>query len=165
MLWKCLMEPVFRRSGFAPPQTPLTRRLLVYFPSGAYTRAYAEVVFRGTIIALRDTKTSSKIAGAVRDLKKVAVFRVTRVWKGDVGEAFEMPAVEETSMCIGFWPPFLKIGNDLVIYARRLQGQPEYYTDICTRTMPANDASKFKDFDKLGLGEEPKKSQTPKDSK
>ena len=30
------MEPVSRRSGFAPPATPLTRRLLVYFDSGAY---------------------------------------------------------------------------------------------------------------------------------
>jgi len=31
------MEPVSWRSGFAPPETPLTRRLLVYFRSGAYT--------------------------------------------------------------------------------------------------------------------------------
>jgi hypothetical protein len=30
------MEPVSRRSNFAPPTTPLTRRLLVYFRSGAY---------------------------------------------------------------------------------------------------------------------------------
>ena len=30
------MEPVSWRSGFAPPATPLTRRLLVYFASGAY---------------------------------------------------------------------------------------------------------------------------------
>jgi hypothetical protein len=33
------MEPVSRRPGFAPPETPLTRRLLVYFASGAYTIA------------------------------------------------------------------------------------------------------------------------------
>jgi hypothetical protein len=31
------MEPVSWRSGFAPPATPFTRRLLVYFDSGAYT--------------------------------------------------------------------------------------------------------------------------------
>jgi hypothetical protein len=30
------MEPVSRRPNFAPPSTPLTRRLLVYFRSGAY---------------------------------------------------------------------------------------------------------------------------------
>jgi hypothetical protein len=33
-LRKCSMEPVSWRSGFAPPETPLTRRLLIYFPSG-----------------------------------------------------------------------------------------------------------------------------------
>jgi hypothetical protein len=32
------MEPVSWRLGFAPPATPLTRRLLVYFPFGAYKR-------------------------------------------------------------------------------------------------------------------------------
>ncbi|HLW86678.1 MAG TPA: hypothetical protein VKR60_15785, partial [Candidatus Sulfotelmatobacter sp.] len=31
------MEPASWRLGFAPPATPLTRRLLVYFRSGAYT--------------------------------------------------------------------------------------------------------------------------------
>ncbi len=31
------MEPVSWRSSFAPPATPLTRRLLVYFASGAYS--------------------------------------------------------------------------------------------------------------------------------
>ena len=30
------MEPVSWRPAFAPPATPLTRRLLVYFRSGAY---------------------------------------------------------------------------------------------------------------------------------
>jgi hypothetical protein len=33
------MEPVSWRLGFAPPATPLKRRLLVYFRSGAYTNA------------------------------------------------------------------------------------------------------------------------------
>jgi hypothetical protein len=31
------MEPVSWRPRFAPPATPLTRRLLLYFRSGAYT--------------------------------------------------------------------------------------------------------------------------------
>ena len=39
------MEPVLRRSGFAPPQTPLTRRLLVYFRSGAYNELHIPMVF------------------------------------------------------------------------------------------------------------------------
>ncbi len=32
------MKPVFWRPTFPPPQTPLTRRLLVYFHSAAYTQ-------------------------------------------------------------------------------------------------------------------------------
>lgn len=36
------MEPVSRRSGFAPPATPLTRRLVVYFRSGAYRWIWGE---------------------------------------------------------------------------------------------------------------------------
>ena len=28
---------LFRRPGFTPPKSPLSRRLLVYFPSGAYS--------------------------------------------------------------------------------------------------------------------------------
>jgi hypothetical protein len=36
------MEPVSWRPGFAPPATPLTRRLLVYFRSGAYIKSFSE---------------------------------------------------------------------------------------------------------------------------
>ena len=35
-LWECSMEPVSWWSTFGPPATSLTRRLLVYFRSGAY---------------------------------------------------------------------------------------------------------------------------------
>ena len=40
------MEPVSWRSGFAPPVKPLTRRLLVYFASGAYTADIAAGIAR-----------------------------------------------------------------------------------------------------------------------
>jgi len=69
-----------------------------------------------------------------------------------------MPALEETSACVGFWPPFLKVGNDLLVYASRIQGHSEYFTNICTRTALAADA---KDFDELGPGEEPKQPKAP----
>jgi len=36
-------------------------------------------------------------AGFAHDGKKIVVFRVSRVWKSEVGETLEMPAVEETS--------------------------------------------------------------------
>src|SRR5882757_7107059 len=66
----------------------------------------AEVVFRGTIIALRDAGKDYD-SGFVRYIGKTVVFRVDRVWKGEVGQTFEMPGYEETSACIGFWPDFL----------------------------------------------------------
>jgi len=72
-------------------------------------KAGAEVVFRGRITALRDSKNDlGYFAVLGRDTKKIAVFHVSRVWKGEVGETFEMPALEETTACWGFWqgPPF-----------------------------------------------------------
>lgn len=123
-------------------------------------KAGAEVVFRGTITALRDSKNDlGYFAVLGRDTKKIAVFHVSRVWKGEVGETFEMPALEETAACWGFWPSFLKIGNDLLVYASRVHGHREYLTSICTRTTLARDA---KDFDKLGPGDVPKKPREPK---
>jgi hypothetical protein len=96
-------------------------------------------------------------SGCVRDTQKLAVFRVSRVWKGEVGETFEMPAVEETSACTGFWPKYLKVGSDLLVYARRFGSQ--YYTSICGSHKLARDANNkdAKDFEVLGPGEVPQK--------
>ena len=56
-------------------------------------RDHADLIFRGTIVELRDSSTPAGI--------KTVVFRVSRVWKGNVGQTFEMPGIEETSACIG----------------------------------------------------------------
>lgn len=106
----------------------------------------AEIVFRGTITAFKDS------GGGAR----VAVFRVSRVWKGKVTERFEMPAFETQAACIGFWPSFLKVGNELLVYAYRLGTPAAYFTDICTRTALA---AKSKDFAELGRGWEPTRSE------
>jgi hypothetical protein len=119
---------------------------------------HADVIFRGTIVALREGKPGGDVlTGLVRDTKKVAVFRVSRVWKGKVGETFEMPAVEETSACTGFWPPYLKVGSDLLVYARRIGS--EYYTGICGAHKLVSDPSNkaAKDLGELGPGREPDK--------
>lgn len=121
-------------------------------------KAHADVVFRGTITALRPSgKALSFSPGFVLDTKKIAVFRVDRVWKGEVGETFEMPAIEEESACTGFWPSFLKVGNDLLVYAQG--GGGLYFTSICTRTQLAKNAN---DFAELGPGEGPKRSKHQK---
>jgi hypothetical protein len=118
-------------------------------------RTQADVVFRGTIIALRPSMKPASPAWG-HDTQKIAVFRVSRVWKGEVGHTFEMPAIEETSGCTGFWPDQLKIGNDLLVYAYGKPGEADgggFITTICSRTWFAN---KTKDFDELGAGHEPR---------
>jgi len=129
-------------------------------PSVQDKKANADVIFRGTIIALRDAKAATDLpSGWVQDTKKLAVFRVTRVWKGDIPETFEMPAVEETSMCVGFWRPYLKVGSDLLVYARRLGAA--YYTAICGSHELASDANgdPAKDFVVLGPGALPRRNK------
>jgi hypothetical protein len=103
----------------------------------------AAVVFRGTITALRNSDSG----------ERSVVFRVTRVWKGNVSEIFEMPAFEETTACLGFRPSFLSIGNELLVYASPEGSPPAYFTRGCTRTALAKNS---KDFEKLGRGKTPR---------
>jgi hypothetical protein len=125
-------------------------------PSVQVKREHSDVIFRGTIIALKDSEKAAGIAeGWGRDTKKIAVFRVIRFWKGQVGKTFEMPAVEETSACIGFWPPYLKVGSDLLVYASG-HGGAEYYTSIYGFHMLSKDVDE--DFKELGTGVEPKEN-------
>jgi hypothetical protein len=125
-------------------------------PSVSQKKDHSDIIFRGTIVELRDAGLVS--VGdpylTLTNRRRIAVFHVTRVWKGEVGRTFEMPAVEETSMCIGFWPPYLKVGSDLLVYATR-QGTPVsgYYTGICGYHKLAKDAGT--DLRALGPGEQP----------
>jgi hypothetical protein len=97
--------------------------------------------------------------GVAGDPGKIAVFKVSRVWKGDVGPIFEMPAREETGGCLGFWPRLLKVGNDLVVFAYRwpgaTAGASAFDTTICSRT---DLAKGNEDLSALGAGYEPDNS-------
>ncbi len=107
-------------------------------------KAMAELVFRGTITDIRGGKVS---------------FRVDRVWKGDVGRTFYMPDFPESSACTGFLPKWLRVGNDLLVFAARLHrysGDNDYFTNICTRTSLASEAGNA--FEKLGRGRLPRNS-------
>ena len=119
-------------------------------------RARADVAFRGTIIAISPS-TNRPDLGYGHDTQKNAVFRVTRVWKGELGTTLEMPAIEETSACWGFSPQLLKVGSDLVIFAFRMPAGDDgtflFVTSICSRTRFAKDN---KDLDELGAGHEPR---------
>jgi hypothetical protein len=118
---------------------------------------YADIVFRGTLTELRESKAPipSYILtyNLAKDTGKVAVFRVSRVWKGKVGQVFEMPALAETAACVGFSPDSIKIGVDLLIYANG-SAKEGYTTSICGQHMPADEATE--DLRKLGSGRPPK---------
>jgi len=64
-----------------------------------------------------------------------------------------MPAIKETIGCTGFWPDWLKVGNDLIVYAFRIVQTGNYVTDICSRT---GFAATSKDLSELGSGRQPK---------
>ena len=91
--------------------------------------------------------------GDTFDTGKIAVFHVSRVWKGGVGPTFEMPALLETAGCWGFSSTHLKIGNDLLVFAFRVPGRTPsasiFKTTICSRTALATEN---RDLEGLGRG-------------
>jgi hypothetical protein len=120
-------------------------------PSVPDKRDASDVVFRGTVIAFRESATVRTDGPfSVHDTGKIAVFRVALVWKGRVGQTFEMPVVEETSECTGFTPSHPRIGDDLIIYAKRIGS--EYYTAICGYHGSVKGS---KELRKLGRGRDP----------
>jgi hypothetical protein len=101
--------------------------------------------------------------GLVRESGKVIVFQIVRVWKGELGPTFEMPAWEEGGACTGFRASSLKVGTELLVYANRWPKSDDppfssfpdtFATSICMRTAPIE---RTKDVDELGQGYLPKK--------
>jgi len=117
----------------------------------------ANVVFRGTIAALRNVAEVSPNGGA-RYTRRIAVFRVSRVWKGRVGPIVEMTVPEEIMPCMGSEPSYFKVGNDLLVYAKGSPKTSQYVMDSCSRSALAQNAKD--DMNELGLGAEPKQVNT-----
>ena len=135
--------------------TPMNRIALLLIVSAGLTYACecsspplqeaqyrADLIFRGKIVRFRATATGP-----------LAVFAVERIWKGDIAGTFEMPAIKETTGCTGFWPDWLKVGNDLIVFARKITYTGAYVTDICSRT---TFASRSRDLMELEPGRPPK---------
>jgi hypothetical protein len=101
----------------------------------------SEIVFRGTITSFHDSGHGYPIA----------VFQVNRVWKGRLTERFEMPAAQGDA-CFEFWPAFLKVGNELFVYASRLGSSEDYFPMPCNSVLARN----AKDIQKLGPGRKPR---------
>jgi hypothetical protein len=101
----------------------------------------SEVIFQGTIEGFKAT-----------GLDRTVIFRVSRVWKGQVGSKFEMLAIEtEGSLCTAFWSGLLVPGNELVVYASRINIPPWVgeYLPLRSRTTLVSQA---KDLGQLGRG-------------
>jgi hypothetical protein len=150
-------EPAYVRlfAGVLEPSTMTKIAMLIYLIWSASralgcdcvvlsvqdTKKSAEVVFRGTIMDIRDGEVT---------------FRVERVWKGNLGRTFKMPEASDMG-CIGFDPIVLLPGNDLLVFAWRLhryRDDNEYFTGKCART---GSASRQTDtLSKLGRGKPPR---------
>jgi hypothetical protein len=79
----------------------------------------SDLVFRGMIVAHRD--------GA-------AVFRVYEYWKGNIKSTAEVQWRRgDRGDCNGFWPDDLKVGNELLVFARKGRFGV-YRTSICLPT-------------------------------
>ena len=104
----------------------------------------SEIVFRGTVAGFRGDGEN-----------RIVIFSVSRVWKGNVGKAFEMQAIE--SECIGFYPGSLRLGNELLVFASRgkklyLHPPDTYFSQHCgTRKITL-----VSDLGALGAGRIPK---------
>jgi hypothetical protein len=61
----------------------------------AQSKSAADVIFRGRMVSFKDVPSG----------QRMVVFEVDRVWKGEVGRVFEMPALEGV-VCQSFsWTP------------------------------------------------------------
>jgi len=112
--------------------------------SAKEAKRFSELVFQGTIEGFRGS-----------GVDRTVMFRVSRVWKGQVGRAFEMPAIEtDGEFCTAFWRGLLVVGNELVVYASRLpsSNRREYLLWRGKTTL----VSRAKDISQLGRGHKPK---------
>jgi len=100
-----------------------------------------DIVFRGELIAHKGN---------------AAVFRVDEQWKGELSPQVEVQWRDGSQGdCDGFWPDQLKIGQKLLVLARRSSFLSMYKTNICLPTQPVVDADE--DLKELGPGRPPRK--------
>jgi hypothetical protein len=86
-------------------------------------RRGAEIVFQGTIVAMHESDQHFP----------VATFKVVRVWKGNLNETFEMPAIQEGMSCLGFTHK-VEIGAEFLVYARKIVPSDTLYFPLPCQT-------------------------------
>jgi len=106
--------PVVNRACTCAPPIPGQETLAFQTALG-----YADIVFRGQLVAHRNG---------------MAVFRVREEWKGSLGAEVEVEWRRgDRGDCNGFWPEDLKVGNELLVFAKK--GRFGIYrTNICSPT-------------------------------
>ncbi len=110
------------------------------------TKRGSDVVFQGVVEGFRD-------AGKDR----IVIFRVSRVWKGQVGRTFEMPAIETTGgLCTAFWEGQLGLGNELVVFASRNRYRSREGIEYLPLRQKSVLVRKSTDLSALGRGHKPK---------
>jgi hypothetical protein len=113
----------------------------VQWPSMKAATDAVDIVFRGTI--------TGRSSGPRRD----AVFQVEEVWKGPVDERLRVEWKYEEGDCSGFRTDDLKVGAELLVFAKRGQ-DGAYRTNICYPTKPVSEAGP--ELKELGPGKRPK---------
>ncbi len=92
------------------------RACLCETPSIKEAARTVDIVFRGELVEHKGN---------------AAVFRVDEQWKGNLASYVEVEWRDGSQGdCNGFWPKFLKVGNKLLVFARR-GGDGIYRTRIC----------------------------------
>jgi hypothetical protein len=105
----------------------------------------AEAVFRGTVVAFRDS-------GNPHLTFRMVVFRVNRVWKGPVRDEIETVAWVGDS-CEAYAPGVLQTGSELLEYAHRVPPDPEFFPIGCSTQLVRNATQ---DIQEPGRGRKPK---------
>ena len=95
-------------------------------PSFKQQVRHSAAVFRGTIVEYRDAGQGYKIA----------VFQVSRVWKGRVGGTVEMSTYPgyRNCTCAVADTTLLAVGSDEVVFASRVKGESYFYNYWCGTT-------------------------------
>jgi hypothetical protein len=110
-----------------------------------YVRKHATAVFRGVIVEYRDSG----------DGYKIAVFQVSRVWKGHVGPVIELSTFPGYSdaPCGSFSTTLREVGTELLVFANKGKGQ-HYLIGYWSGTRAPLD----EDLHELGPGTPPSSS-------
>ena len=99
------------------------------------------IVFRGTVTGFQGT-----------GFDRLVIFRVSRVWKGNIGASFAMLGVEGDS-CLSFPPGLLQIGTEFIVYGQKPDPSRNEYVPLACNTLPVRNT---KDLASLGPGKPPR---------